>query len=1113
MLLEKSNGEEFSPLRTDQLQKWLDKVLHSSMTVYEKDTAHHSGGLTASQYFKIDRDSLSQRTLDKRAIDRIYRSLYVYSTGIHQIVRECSQPDTEKVVTYTLWNVFIRLLEHCDPAHSQLLLKAHETEQGEYLLNIIDKYKEQVQRTTAQGEYFHNLFKETDTKLTEKTECLDKLTLEFDDYKKQAEEQHRSLRESFAEEHEARIQAESTIAGMRVQITEMQRTNEYLKERVTILKDGMHTSMDESYRFQESSKLYFKSATDLSFSLQQSEARVRDLNEKLENEFRQRMDWMDKHSALSFKLQTREQERDTLSNDVIHISKLYRSVSDCLNICLTIAPAVLSYVDVMESWKNTIVSSVDPELEEAFAGFESLVLLQNFASMKEAMEYFGVGSAYSTNKDKFIETARHFSELLDDLQSVTSLNRENLTSIATVIDKYKADSEALGPTICTNVVTIEKLCAEKVARQCMSSVYMLGMLQAIGTSEGHLEALHELQEDHEQLLEETREYKQQKVVKNAIEHALRNELKACKEVIESTTQQLIETNVALKTTQHAVEQLAFANVNLETSLASVTRDMNNANDTLVKADALIVDLKYDLQEHVDMCKVMTKNKVNIMSVFPMLLTEVTAVLDTLQTAFQGCQDIGLDVTAPVDSETRHQYYEIRQHMDAVCHLGLGPDDQQSILAILKALKRVVSSTSLINVIGNQTIQLSVINKSLRVDVDKLQHHIDKERKRMVDVMHYASDMETFSKGLLQGNAGNSSQMGQMFSSQRDKERSQNAVIEAKELWRREHEQRIFEKDRYETSIDQLRQVIVLLEKEVAQLKHALDKHGSRFRSVSTQTDVVDCSSCREFSGKLLRANMELERERCKICEQCILNKRELNELATVRASYARSQLIVDNMNVKIESLIRECEELRVKGAVRRTGILVSSSNPANDTIASTAVDAVEGAAPKSPSTSRAGTAGSSPTKIRFANAMDMTDEDDPIDALLRSIPGRTSSPAVTTNSDDTKYLRRSGSAGDSETGSRTELSSLFKTTSIEVDGVPQVLGSKWKQLRLHFLSNRVGLRDANNDDISQSERPTIISAGTASPKKPTTPTRTPPTLAMSPLKQNRPKLPLSAVKL
>jgi hypothetical protein len=83
MLLEKSNGEEFSPLRTDQLQKWLDKVLHSSMTVYEKDTAHHSGGLTASQYFKIDRDSLSQRTLDKRAIDRIYRSLYVYSTGIH----------------------------------------------------------------------------------------------------------------------------------------------------------------------------------------------------------------------------------------------------------------------------------------------------------------------------------------------------------------------------------------------------------------------------------------------------------------------------------------------------------------------------------------------------------------------------------------------------------------------------------------------------------------------------------------------------------------------------------------------------------------------------------------------------------------------------------------------------------------------------------------------------------------------------------------------------------------------------------------------------------------------------------------------------------------------
>jgi hypothetical protein len=377
-----------SPLRLDQLSKWLDKVLVSSMTDVEQQAAR-IGGSTPSQYFCVDRESL-QKThhLDKKCIDRVYRSLFVYSSGIHQVIRECSraasrtsakelrdvsfvvteasatecseedeQRERQKNLAYVIWRAFVRVLENCDATNTQLILSAHETEQGQYLLNIIDKYKAQLSNTTGQSQYFHDMYKKTESALHDTEKSLQVLNKEYAECQQRTDSQLQTLTQSFSDEHTARVTAERTFNNLTQQIAELTQSNKYLNEKCTILREGMHTSMDESYRYQESSKQYFHNASELAELLRVPETARTELSEWLDNEFKQRMELMDKHAVMAEMLSSTQNERDTLTKDIVNVGKMYRCVSDCLCACVQIAPKVLTYVGKNEMNKpHTVLS-------------------------------------------------------------------------------------------------------------------------------------------------------------------------------------------------------------------------------------------------------------------------------------------------------------------------------------------------------------------------------------------------------------------------------------------------------------------------------------------------------------------------------------------------------------------------------------------------------------------------------------------------------------------------------------------------------------------------------------------------------------------------------------
>lgn len=63
--------------------------------------------------YKIDRLTLIEGGISEETIDRIYRSLFVYSVGFHQLIKSCLQHTGNRYEIITaIWKVFTILLEY-----------------------------------------------------------------------------------------------------------------------------------------------------------------------------------------------------------------------------------------------------------------------------------------------------------------------------------------------------------------------------------------------------------------------------------------------------------------------------------------------------------------------------------------------------------------------------------------------------------------------------------------------------------------------------------------------------------------------------------------------------------------------------------------------------------------------------------------------------------------------------------------------------------------------------------------------------------------------------------------------------------------------------------------
>ena len=154
----KTTGDTHAPTipKTNVLENWLDKTLQRSghrLLPMEKDSAHetawHKTHTPALSSIGLDRKSMSAKGIPKTTIDRIYRAMYVYSAGFHEVLREIANFSANESIVTSMWMAFSHLIEECEEDQYNTGIQAIARENRKIVHKMKAAFEEKMEHAEA----------------------------------------------------------------------------------------------------------------------------------------------------------------------------------------------------------------------------------------------------------------------------------------------------------------------------------------------------------------------------------------------------------------------------------------------------------------------------------------------------------------------------------------------------------------------------------------------------------------------------------------------------------------------------------------------------------------------------------------------------------------------------------------------------------------------------------------------------------------------------------------------------------------------------------------------------------------------------------------------------
>ena len=127
------------------LETWLNNTISDAASIDMPDQiVKHEARVPLVRY-GIDRTTLLNSGLQSSDVDRIYRSLFVYSIGFFQLLRKILEHTKKKYTIITgIWKIYAILLEYCCQFDYEMIITTLNIEKKEEI-DVLDKeYKEQI---------------------------------------------------------------------------------------------------------------------------------------------------------------------------------------------------------------------------------------------------------------------------------------------------------------------------------------------------------------------------------------------------------------------------------------------------------------------------------------------------------------------------------------------------------------------------------------------------------------------------------------------------------------------------------------------------------------------------------------------------------------------------------------------------------------------------------------------------------------------------------------------------------------------------------------------------------------------------------------------------------
>ncbi len=128
------------------MEAWINETLRDAENFEIPGIIMKPVHKTPINRYKIDKLWLHSQGMDPVDIERIYRSLFVYSLGFYDMILKCVQHAKNKYsILASLWKVFQILLEYCCKSNYQMMIVKLGTEHKEELEKIEELHSLQLQ--------------------------------------------------------------------------------------------------------------------------------------------------------------------------------------------------------------------------------------------------------------------------------------------------------------------------------------------------------------------------------------------------------------------------------------------------------------------------------------------------------------------------------------------------------------------------------------------------------------------------------------------------------------------------------------------------------------------------------------------------------------------------------------------------------------------------------------------------------------------------------------------------------------------------------------------------------------------------------------------------------
>lgn len=354
------------------IEMWLNKTLEQyteslakSMMAMPQDEEQTAS--TTLSKIGLDRDSLSRTGLSRRQIDRLYRGLFVYSTGFHHLIGELAQHvHFAPNIVVNAWRAYLHLLE---VSHSDPNANTKDVSTGQYTLALA---------------LMDQLHRENNCKIQE--ECTNRIA--------EMEDTVLSVQEHIANTKQRLIQTEITLEEEKMskerlqdELQEVSRNKSTLRDQKAALEhllsqrdakiEEIGSDLKDAYETLEEFENQQKQLKQANLSLQMELNSSRDSNTKLlasENDHRHLLAQAQiKIDQLSKDLSKSKAETSEKIGDIIHLNSIVDDLKNQMSL-------------LKENFAQIVKEkcSVELELEESRNNEKRSIRSEQL--MKEALE-------------------------------------------------------------------------------------------------------------------------------------------------------------------------------------------------------------------------------------------------------------------------------------------------------------------------------------------------------------------------------------------------------------------------------------------------------------------------------------------------------------------------------------------------------------------------------------------------------------------------------------------------------------------------------------------------------------------------------------------------------